>query len=133
VVSGQRITRYALLAVVGRRMLVKARIPNPERRASWGDGGAVRGAARDDGDCLGEAGGMKTADRLQAIAQYGRRLTRADVALLIRAAGELRNLEFMARKSHEDLMSSYSQSVDDRVRLTFVRDALQAALEELDA
>ena len=76
---------------------------------------------------------MKTADRLQAIAQYGRRLTRADVALLIRAAGELRNLEFMARKSHEDLMSSYSQSVDDRVRLTFVRDALQAALEELDA
>jgi hypothetical protein len=35
---------------------------------------------------------MKTADRLQAIAQYARRLTRADAALMIKAAEELRNL-----------------------------------------
>lgn len=75
---------------------------------------------------------MKTADRLQAIAQYNRRLTRADVALLIKAAEELRNLEFAATKSREDLMATYSQSLGDRVRVNFIKDALRAALEELD-
>ena len=75
---------------------------------------------------------MKTADRLQAIAQYNRRLTRADVALLIKAAEELRNLEFAATKSSEDLMATYSQSLGDRVRVNFIKDALRAALEELD-
>lgn len=75
---------------------------------------------------------MKTADRLQAIATYDRRLTRADVALMIKAAGELRNLEFAARAAREDFMASYSQSLEDRVRVNFVRDALRAALEELD-
>ena len=75
---------------------------------------------------------MKTADRLQAIAQYDRRLNRADVALLIKAAGELRNLEFAARAAREDFMASYSQSLEDRVRVNFIKDALRAALEELD-
>lgn len=75
---------------------------------------------------------MKTADRLQAIATYDRRLTRADVALMIKAAGELRNLDFMATKSREDLMAIYSQSLEDRVRVNFIKDALRAALEELD-
>ena len=75
---------------------------------------------------------MKTADRLQAIATYDRRLNRADVALLIKAAGELRNLEFAARAAREDFMASYSQSLEDRVRVNFIKDALRAALEELD-
>ena len=75
---------------------------------------------------------MKTADRLQAVAQYDRRLTRADVALMIKAAGQLRNLEFMATKSREDLMGLVSQSLEDRVRVNFIKDALKAALEELD-
>jgi hypothetical protein len=75
---------------------------------------------------------MKTADRLQAIAQYDRRLNRADVALLIKAAGELRNLEFATRAAREDFMASYSQSLEDRVRVNFIKDALRAALEELD-
>ena len=75
---------------------------------------------------------MKTADRLQAIAQYDRRLNRAAVALLIKAAGELRNMEFAARTSREDFMGLVSQSLSDRVRVNFIKDALRAALEELD-
>ena len=75
---------------------------------------------------------MKTADRLQEIAKYDRRLNRADVALMIKAAGELRNLEFAARTAREDFMGLVSQSLEDRVRVNFVRDALKAALEELD-
>ena len=71
---------------------------------------------------------MKTSDKLDAIAQYGKRLTRADVAHLRRAALELRMLREEIDAKEMVYASDYREGLETKIRLQYLIESVEAAL-----
>lgn len=71
---------------------------------------------------------MKTSDKLEAIAQYGKRLTRSDVAQLRRAALELRMLREEIDAKQMVHVSDYREGLETKIRLQYLIESMEAAL-----